>query len=75
MIYLGEYTILCFSEIVKYYATLYTSIPAARILARLLINLSPVHVEKERVEFKNEPLKVVDFACGSGTLLSAIYKE
>ena len=69
------YHTLLLGKLVKYYATLYTSIPAARILARLLINLSPVHVEKERVEFENEPLKAVDFACGSGTLLSAIYKE
>ncbi|MEM3815707.1 MAG: hypothetical protein QW341_02545 [Candidatus Bathyarchaeia archaeon] len=60
----------------KYYATYYTSIPAARLLARLLINLpSSLVVSIVPPTYNGEPLRVVAFACGSGTLLSAIYKE
>jgi hypothetical protein len=67
---------LLLGKLVKYYATLYTSIPAARLLARLLINL-PSRLECANLppRFGDKPLKVVDFACGSGTLLSAVYKE
>lgn len=68
------YHTLLLGKLIKYYATLYTSIPAARLLARLLVNLSNIDVEIP-LEFEDEPLRVVDFACGSGTLLSAIYKE
>lgn len=67
---------LLLGKLVKYYATLYTSIPAARLLARLLINLpSNMSFDVIPPKFEDEKLKVVDFACGSGTLLSAIYKE
>ena len=67
---------LLLGKLVKYYATYYTSIPAARLLARLLINLpSTLNVKSIPPTYNGEPLKVVDFACGSGTLLSAIYKE
>lgn len=67
---------LLLGKLVKYYATLYTSIPAARLLARLSINLpSDLRCESVPPRFGHEDLKVVDFACGSGTLLSAIYKE
>lgn len=59
---------LLLGKLIKYYATLYTSLPAARLLARLLVCLpSP--------KDDTTTMKVVDFACGSGTLLSAIYKE
>lgn len=68
------YHTLLLGKLIKYYATLYTSIPAARLLARLLVNLSNIKMAIP-LEFENEPLRVVDFACGSGTLLSAIYKE
>lgn len=68
------YHTLLLGKLIKYYATLYTSIPAARLLARLLVNLSNIDM-KTPLKFDGEPLKVVDFACGSGTLLSAIYKE
>ncbi len=60
---------LLLGKLVKYYATLYTSLPAARLLAGLSLNLTVPH-EKDI-----ETLEVVDFACGSGTLLSAVYKE
>lgn len=67
---------LLLGKLVKYYATLYTSIPAARLLARLLVNLpSTLNCERMPPEFGGENLRVVDFACGSGTLLSAVYKE
>lgn len=67
---------LLLGNLAKYYATYYTSIPAARLLARLLINLpSKLDVSTIPPTYNNEPLKIVDFACGSGTLLSAIYKE
>jgi len=67
---------LLLGKLVKYYATYYTSIPAARLLAHLLINLpSSLDVKNIPPVYDGEPLRVVDFACGSGTLLSAIYKE
>jgi len=67
---------LLLGKLVKYYATLYTSIPAARLLARLMVNLPPkLGCDSVPPKFGNEKLKVVDFACGSGTLLSAVYKE
>jgi type I restriction-modification system DNA methylase subunit len=67
---------LLLGELVKYYATYYTSIPAARLLARLLVNLPSTFDAKDvPPKYGGEPLRVVDFACGSGTLLSAVYKE
>jgi len=67
---------LLLGNLVKYHATYYTSIPAARLLARLLVNLpSELVVGSIPPTYQNEPLRVVDFACGSGTLLSAVYKE
>lgn len=70
------YHTLLLGNLVKYYATYYTSIAAARLLARLLVNLpSELNVKTIPPTYGDEPLKIVDFACGSGTLLSAIYKE
>ena len=67
---------LLLGKLTKYYATYYTSIPAARLLARLLVNLpSNLNLKEIPPKFNDEDLKVVDFACGSGTLLSAVYKE
>lgn len=67
---------LLLGNLVKYHATYYTSIPAARLLARLLVNLpSGLVADTVPPTYNNEPLRIVDFACGSGTLLSAIYKE
>ena len=67
---------LLLGKLTKYYATYYTSIPAARLLARLLVNLpSPLKTEEVPPTYDNEPVKIADFACGSGTLLSAMYKE
>ena len=67
---------LLLGNLVKYHATYYTSIPAARLLARLLINLpSGLTAEDVPPKYGDESLRIIDFACGSGTLLSAIYKE
>ena len=66
---------LLLGKLIKYHATYYTSLPAARLLARLLIGLSNVNSQNPIPLFNGEQIRVVDFACGSGTLLSAIYKE
>ena len=67
---------LLLGKLVKYYATFYTSIPAARLLARLLITLpSGLNMTENPPKYGNEQFRAVDFACGSGTLLSALYKE
>ncbi|MCS7113532.1 MAG: hypothetical protein RMJ00_00250 [Nitrososphaerota archaeon] len=55
----------------KGFATYYTSIPAAWLLAYLTI-FTPTGVF-EKLPSDPEALKVVDFACGSGTLLTASY--
>ena len=73
------YHTLLLGKLVKYYATLYTSIPAARLLASLII-LTAFHrgemdVTDPRLKYMGRDIRVVDFAVGSGTLLSAIYKE
>jgi len=67
---------LLLGKLIKYYATYYTSIPAARLLARLLINLpSELDVKNVTPTYNHDPLRIIDLACGSGTLLSAVYKE
>lgn len=66
---------LLLGKLTRYYATYYTSIPAARLLSRILIGL---HNDIEFTlppKIRDRTLHVVDFACGSGTLLSAVYKE
>ncbi len=70
------YHTLLLGKLVKYYATYFTSIPAARLLGRLLVHLpSTLNLKKIPPTYNREPLRVIDFACGSGTLISAIYKE
>ena len=66
------YHTLLLGKLAKYHATYYTSIPAARLLAELA--LADVDASEIPPKFSGEPLQVVDFACGSGTLLSAAYK-
>ena len=67
---------LLLGNLVKYHATYYTSLPAARLLGRLLVILpSNLSVGNVPPTYNEKPLRVVDFACGSGTLLSAVYKE
>lgn len=55
----------------KGFATYYTSIPAAWLLAYLAI-FTPTGVF-ERLPSEPETLRICDFACGSGTLLTASY--
>ena len=70
------YHTLLLGELVKYYATYYTSIPAARLISRLLVTLdSPLSFKRDLPQYGSHNLKIVDFACGSGTLLSAVYKD
>jgi hypothetical protein len=64
------YHTLLFKKVAKGLATFYTSIPAAHLLARLAIETDGMNVDWASLD-KN-PV-VVDFACGSGTLLSAFY--
>lgn len=67
---------LLLGNLVKYHATYYTSLPAARLLGRLLVILpSDLNAGSVPPTYNGEPFRVVDFACGSGTLLSAVYKE
>ena len=56
----------------KYYATFYTSIPAAWLLANLIFKTP--HPSWDFADVGNiENFRVIDPACGSGTLLSAAY--
>ncbi len=66
---------LLLGKLIKYYATLYTSIPAARLLSKLVITESAVNINEIPLRSHNDLFRVVDFACGSGTLLSAVYKD
>lgn len=67
---------LLLGKLVKYYATFYTSIPAARLLAGLIFqDRQRIRTDKNPPTYNKKPIKIVDFACGSGTLLSAAYKE
>lgn len=56
----------------KYYATYYTSIQAATLLATLQFRTPGDSVDVSSVE-RLSNLRVIDPACGSGTLLSAAY--
>jgi hypothetical protein len=67
------YHTLLLKDIAKSLATYYTSIPAAALLARLAFNtVDPIKWDETDSVKK---LCVADFACGSGTLLSAAYTE
>jgi len=69
------YHSLLLSEIAKYYATYYTSVPAAWLLARLALESdNPAWtIDWSEVEAMLD-FRVGDLACGSGTLLSASYR-
>lgn len=57
-----------------YYATYYTSIPAAWILANLTVKTPNPNLHWGFGRVQNiKKLKIIDPACGSGTLLSAAY--
>jgi len=58
----------------KYYATYYTSIPAAWILSNLVIKTPNPDLDWDFDKLENiKKFRVLDPACGSGTLISGIY--
>jgi type I restriction-modification system DNA methylase subunit len=58
----------------KYYASYYTSIPASSLLSNLIIKTENPDLEWNFESLNNvRNLKIIDPACGSGTLLSGIY--
>jgi len=58
----------------EYYASYYTSIPAATLLSNLTVKTENPDLEWDFSDLeKLKKLKIVDPACGSGTLLSGIY--
>ena len=63
-------------QLAKYYGVHYTSPPAARLLAGLAVGLS-VQLIRWGIPplYGGVPLRVADLACGSGVLLTAIYRE
>jgi len=62
------------SDIAKYQATYYTSVPAAYLLARFSLNAPNDHWHFEWSSIDSiANFKAGDLACGSGTLLSATY--
>jgi len=67
---------LLLADVAKYYATYYTSVPAAWLLARLSLETenSSWNIDWSKVEKVSE-FRVGDLACGSGTLLSASYRN
>lgn len=66
---------LLLADVAKYYATYYTSVPAAWLLARLSLETeNPAwKIDWSDVESVSK-FRVGDLACGSGTLLSASYR-
>jgi len=59
-------------DIAKGLATYYTSIPAATLLASLALDLLTINWGSIEEVAK---VRIADFACGSGILLSAVYNE
>ena len=66
------YHTLLLRDIAKGLATYYTSIPAATLLASLALDLLAINWGSIEEVAK---VRIADFACGSGTLLSAVYNE
>ena len=58
----------------KFTGAYYTSVPAATLLARLVFQDWPPHVDWKDHEFPAS-LNVADLACGTGTLLMAVAAE
>ncbi len=58
----------------KFTGAYYTSVPAATLLARLVFEDSPLHIDWRDHEFP-ALLTVADLACGTGTLLMAVAAE
>ncbi len=66
------YHTLLLREVAKGLATYYTSIPAATMLA--ILALDQLWIDWSNID-EIKRIRVVDLACGSGTLLSAVYSE
>lgn len=74
--FLGRlYHKLLLNTIGRYYATYYTAIPSAVLLAELLFKTDNFELLTTLATNKNalEKIKIIDPACGSGTLLSSSY--
>jgi len=66
---------LLLAEVAKYYATYYTSVPAAWLLARLSLETDNPSWKIDWSDADSiSNFMVGDLACGSGTLLSATYR-
>jgi len=70
------YHTLLLANVAKYYATYYTSVPAAWLLARLSLDTENTqwNIDWSDVKAISE-FRIGDLACGSGTLLSASYRN
>jgi hypothetical protein len=65
---------LLMSDIAKFYATYYTSVPSAYLLARFALDAPNDYWQFNWANLDSVAnFRVADFACGSGTLLSAAY--
>lgn len=71
------YHTLLFKELAKHLATYYTAITSARILATLALEAPGASWSDTDLSDIEElkKLRVADFACGSGTLLSAAHHQ
>ncbi|MCH7697625.1 MAG: N-6 DNA methylase [Chloroflexi bacterium] len=58
-------------EEAKYLGTYYTSVPAATLLLKLALDPESWPVDWSDLEEMSDDFRVVDFACGTGTLLMA----
>lgn len=68
------YHLLLMRDIAKYHATYYTSVPAAYLLSRFSLNAPNENWKTKWSEPESiSSFRIGDLACGSGTLLSAIY--
>lgn len=68
------YHTLLMAKIAKYYATYYTSIPSASLLARLSLETENPYWKIDWANLEEvSKFRIGDLACGSGTLLSAAY--
>ncbi len=71
------YHTLLFEKLAKHLATYYTAVTSARLLAHLAVASPCANWSEKDLSDIDEirKLRVCDFACGSGTLLSAVYGE
>ncbi|HJZ12111.1 MAG TPA: hypothetical protein VJ521_08170, partial [Acidobacteriota bacterium] len=66
-----------FKELAKHLATYYTAVTSARVLAALALGAPEADWSDKDLSDIDEvrKLRIADFACGSGTLLSAVHHE